>query len=389
MSAFYSYVYSENIDEGLIEKTIDHYQYMWKRTLGMDLKTRMMTFYPQLHLDCAMQLYYYALKAVPIFEMADIGFFRKLAVHVNQISIQKDSKMIRCNDIQEYVYIVLKGKIDIVIAETKMCSLMKGGIFGNLSKLNRIRQKISAVAVVNTDLLYIHSFNFRRIVSNFPYINGYFERVNLLGYEYLQANADYFDEEDVVNISNRDLRKADSDVKGGLHKIFTYTLSQSNKYVKIWDYVTCMYVAPLSTVAFIYVAVIQPFPMVTWEYAMLYVLDAYFVSRIVVSLILSFVDLDLGIVVTDRRVIAVNYLTSFRAFGMDLITLLPIELVPILCSSPQNVVSLCIINRCLRYYFLIRYHNERKERLDATRHIRVLYLVYLCLVFLQLMVALW
>lgn len=102
------------------------------------------------------------------------------------MSIMKDIAIIRCNDIQSKIYIVSKGQVEIRLANTRLCSLGQGGIFGNLTKEHRIRQTITAVAVIHSDLFVVDSVVFFKIAMHFPEMMAKLERIMMLRQEYAE-----------------------------------------------------------------------------------------------------------------------------------------------------------------------------------------------------------
>lgn len=77
----------------------------------------------------------------------------------------KDADIIRCNDIQSSIYFVYKGKVDVLLARTKLTSMGKGGIFGCLSKQGITRQTINVVAKVHVGVLVIDSIIFHKVTD--------------------------------------------------------------------------------------------------------------------------------------------------------------------------------------------------------------------------------
>lgn len=163
VKSFEGFVKKELIDEDLIATTIEHYQYVWKRTHGTDIAKSLSYFYPQLHEDLTFTLYAKTLMAADFFAGADNSFFRVLGVHVNEMYFKKDAEIIRCNDVQSLLYFVFKGKVDVIVAKTKMATMGKGGIFGCLSKRGVTRQTITVLAKVHVGVLVIESVLFHKV----------------------------------------------------------------------------------------------------------------------------------------------------------------------------------------------------------------------------------
>lgn len=161
--SFENFVKNERMDEDLIATTIEHYQYIWKATQGRDISKSLGKFFPHLHEDLTFTLYSSTLMAADFFSGADKSFFRLLGVHVKEMYFKKDSEIIRCNDVQNLLYFVYKGKVDVVVAKTRMATMGKGGIFGCLTKRGLTRQTITVVAKVHVAVLVIEGVVFHKV----------------------------------------------------------------------------------------------------------------------------------------------------------------------------------------------------------------------------------
>lgn len=127
MKSFLSFVKSEYIDEDLIQHTIEHYEYFWKKTHGSNFSDTVRNLHPNLRAEIVTNLYGPTLESIELFQSVDRGFYRQLAIHLKVEHFKKDSEIIRCNDIQGLLYIIFRGKIDISLAGTKLCTLGKIG----------------------------------------------------------------------------------------------------------------------------------------------------------------------------------------------------------------------------------------------------------------------
>lgn len=182
---FLRFVNNENVDEDLINRTVEFYEHWWLKTSSFYLTEKFHIFYPQLQLDCVMQLFYPAVKDIPLFEGADIGFFRLLLPLLRKTAFKKDNTIIRCNDVQPKIYILIKGEIDITVANTKLCTLTQGGMFGNLSNKPRMRQKIKASTFIHSEVLSCQAVVFMRIINQFPKIKQKLDQFLYLSQEYI------------------------------------------------------------------------------------------------------------------------------------------------------------------------------------------------------------
>lgn len=132
----------ELVDEDVVQMTIDHYDHVWKKSHGNRLENFCSELHPNLLKDFTYFLFGESLQKIELFEGAEESFFQMIGVHLQQVFVKKDEDIIRCNDIQDKIYIVYKGSVEINVANTSICVLKQGGIFGNITKHGKIRQTI-------------------------------------------------------------------------------------------------------------------------------------------------------------------------------------------------------------------------------------------------------
>lgn len=154
----------EMIDEDLVELTIENYQYVWKKTRGTEVSESLKGFHAHLHEELGYELYSRTLERTEFFSEADNSFFRLMGVQVREIYFKKDAEIIRCNDVQGMIYIVSRGSVDISVAQTRLCTLGCGGMFGSFKAKSETRQSISAIAKVHCNILVIDGVEFHRVL---------------------------------------------------------------------------------------------------------------------------------------------------------------------------------------------------------------------------------
>lgn len=123
VKSFLSFLERESIDDDLVKTTVDHYEYIWKKTQGTNTQNIFQDFHPQLHQDISYFLYSSTLNNVQFFQEASEGFFRNFGMHLKEAHLRKDSVIIRCNDVQGMMYMVYKGSVDVKVASMRICTL--------------------------------------------------------------------------------------------------------------------------------------------------------------------------------------------------------------------------------------------------------------------------
>lgn len=156
----------ELVEETLVEATIEDHRFLWKNKDVGSVVASLSDFHDYLHVNLIYQLHESTLKACDAFKGADESFYRQLAVCLKESNFSKDSDIIRCNDIQDLVYIVKKGKVDVMLAKSKLCSMAKGGIFGCFQRYGKTRQTITVVARVHVAVLTVPSSELLKVLNN-------------------------------------------------------------------------------------------------------------------------------------------------------------------------------------------------------------------------------
>lgn len=91
-------------------KTINHFEYIWKRTHGLDTNQILKKCHRALRQDCALSLYEQTLMEVPIFDDLGRTFFRQFGVHLEESYYLKDDPIVKLNDVISTLYIIHKGE---------------------------------------------------------------------------------------------------------------------------------------------------------------------------------------------------------------------------------------------------------------------------------------
>lgn len=147
INLFIKFVKNETVEEGIVQETINYYEYIFKKTKGRDFLTFTKNFHSTLRCEFTYSVFESTLKQVQIFRNMQTSFYLHISAEFNLVYYKKDTTVIRCNDVQENLYFVHKGSVDIVIARQKICTLEKGGVFGNFHN-KCIRQTIFAYTKV-------------------------------------------------------------------------------------------------------------------------------------------------------------------------------------------------------------------------------------------------
>lgn len=79
-----------------------------------------------------------------------------------------------------------QGSVAIYVANTPVCILESGGMFGCFSKAGVTRQTLTATTKIHSTVLTVDSSLFHKTLVSFPKVMERMNRANMLNYEYLQ-----------------------------------------------------------------------------------------------------------------------------------------------------------------------------------------------------------
>lgn len=93
----------------LVQDTVAHYEYVWKKTKGYPTTRAIRTFHTVMKRDLTHFLYANALGASYLLHGTDTSFIRYISSSFEEAQFRKDAEIIRCNDISSYIYLVYRG----------------------------------------------------------------------------------------------------------------------------------------------------------------------------------------------------------------------------------------------------------------------------------------
>lgn len=106
---------------------IDHFEYIWQRTHGMDASKILRKYHLALRQDAVLYLYEQTFLLVPIFSDMNSSFFRILGLHVDEAYYLRASTIIRLNDIIDTIFIIHKGSVTVVGPDGSIFAVLKRG----------------------------------------------------------------------------------------------------------------------------------------------------------------------------------------------------------------------------------------------------------------------
>uniref|UniRef100_A0A2A4JMM9 Cyclic nucleotide-binding domain-containing protein n=1 Tax=Heliothis virescens TaxID=7102 RepID=A0A2A4JMM9_HELVI len=159
----------EKVPFALKKTVIEYWKYQWKRTGGWSHQSILGKLHANLNEDAVLYMYEKTLREIPLFEDVEYSFFRAFAKKLKELYFQKGYMVMRSNEVIDTMYIIYRGKVDIIsnINEVEAC-MGPGGIFGNIRGASKYLTMSNVVASRNIDLLCIQGRDFYTLLKSYP-----------------------------------------------------------------------------------------------------------------------------------------------------------------------------------------------------------------------------
>ncbi|XP_063895224.1 uncharacterized protein LOC135118099 isoform X1 [Helicoverpa armigera] len=192
-----NFLYQQNVDPMLTVKSLKYFEYVWMRTNGSNPQRICRRLNSALMEDTLVFMYERALREVPLFGKVERSFIRVFTQHVNEMYLLKGDTVIQCRDIQPYIYIIYRGKVDVLTSYNEMITCMgPGGMFGNFTGQPTSCSEVTIYASRSLDLLVIPSVTFFNLVKYYPKIQDPLNKAFEMSRDYiLPINMDNDDDE--------------------------------------------------------------------------------------------------------------------------------------------------------------------------------------------------
>ncbi|XP_059045360.1 uncharacterized protein LOC131841129 [Achroia grisella] len=166
-----NFLYQENVDPILTAKTLKYFEYVWKRTNGSNAQQICRCLNSALMEDTLVFMYERALREVPLFGKVERSFIRVITQHLHEMYFLKGETVIQVLDVQPYIYIIYRGKVDVLTSYNEMITCMgPGGMFGNFSGQPVSCSAVTIYASRSLDLLVIPGQTFFNLIKYYPKI---------------------------------------------------------------------------------------------------------------------------------------------------------------------------------------------------------------------------
>ncbi|XP_072932091.1 uncharacterized protein [Epargyreus clarus] len=207
-----NFLYQENVDPLLTVKTLKYFEYVWKRTNGSNPQQICRGLNSALMEDTLVFMYERALREVPLFGKVERSFIRVITQHLHEMYFLKGDTVVQCKDVQTNVYIIYRGKVDVLSSYSEMITCMgPGGMFGNFTGQPVSSSEVSIYASRSLDLLVLPCQTFFNLVKYYPKIREPLKKAFEVSKDYiLPISMDAMNDEESSEDSDLDILSQDS-----------------------------------------------------------------------------------------------------------------------------------------------------------------------------------
>ncbi|CAH2106526.1 unnamed protein product [Euphydryas editha] len=387
----------QNVDPMLTIKTLKYFEYVWKRTHGSDPQKICRGLNSALMEDTLVFMYERALREVPLFGRVERSFIRVITQHLQEMYFLKGDTVVQCKDMQTNVYIIYRGKVDVLSSYNEMITCMgPGGMFGNFSGQTISSSEVTIYASRNLDLLVLPSQTFFSLVKYYPRIQEPLNKAFEVSKDYILPISMENVEDDSSENSDLDLLSQDSafdsrsgssryDSSGGQYMMSssqsTGNVSQAMSSASILTYQSYLDVNSLRKPGsrlyqgygyFNCVMATANYVLILYELVTLnncYVIfwlqsffDIYFYIKIYLSIHEGYVNRN-GMLIIDATKCRARYYRHKLWVLSDLLTNLPLELFGFCFSAPLTAMHYLRVNKLFRLKYLVEFYHKTSAEL--------------------------
>ncbi|XP_025602203.2 uncharacterized protein LOC105687418 [Athalia rosae] len=377
------YLKAEDVSMELITVIIDEVEHCWKCSKkSTDCKNLFETLPPHLREEVAMELNGSVLARVDLFRDHDLNAIRLLANQFDNTCYRKGSPIICRNEVQDKIYIVKDGFVDVLAADDSLiCTIGPGGIFGSFRKTKPLRHTMQMMAQGHVLLLSIAGSKFYSTIDNFPVVQARLSCATIVNIEFIV---------DSVMVPKYAEKKSNAgSIQTKAYSSMTF-ISKELAWYKWFCWILCLPVSMMSVY------------LVTTQIAMhalnvpmnflIYLCDLLFFIKIFIGFHTNLIDQSKDVAITNYERVSRRYIYSWDLFWLDLLCCIPFEILSRVVSIPKFRTQLYTIlksNRLLRIFHLLKFQANGQKDLYVSPVKRIFYFCTTNLVVVHLGVCLW
>ncbi|KAI6654629.1 hypothetical protein LOD99_1024 [Oopsacas minuta] len=441
----------QNIDTALQKRIMNFFKFIWGETKGINASELFKEMPLGLQGDIALSLYKSLIDKVPLFNNTEIGFSKLLSLSIRPEYFPKGEYVVKKGDLGSSMYFIYRGVVDVVSEDgsTVFASMGEGKFFGEISVLSQLPRTASIRASTNCALFVLRKVDLDLALEAYPHINEQIKeeanrRMNLVkqrskaAKEAKEKGADpkaaaeaaaraAKDKESVQASDKTKAATAPEEEEVHFHKASTCVRRKKRNWSwfksrvqrstnKIWDNIMNKYeklnpikytIHPDSKKAMViklvefFLIYISTFSIMfhgffqdTAIYLLVvnYIFEICFIPLMLVKFHMAYFDED-GMLRSSLRDIAEHYLLSPLSFGLDIVSLLPMEIFCLVLADPKLRLSYLLylrITHALRGIKLPFILSEQEKTLSFwTTYIRIFKFFVLTTLTLHIVCCVW
>ncbi|KAF9806423.1 hypothetical protein SFRURICE_001218 [Spodoptera frugiperda] len=391
-----NFLYQENVDPMLTVKTLKYFEYVWKRTNGSNPQKICRHLNSALMEDTLVFMYERALREVPLFGKVERSFIRVITQHLHEMYFLKSDTVIQCRDVQPYIFIIYRGKVDVLTSYNEMITCMgPGGMFGNFTGQPISCSEVTIYASRSLDLLVIPSVTFFNLIKYYPKIHEPLNKAFEMSRDYiLPINMEMDDDSSSEDDSTFDIMSMESgadsksgssrfDLSGSLPMSSTSqsNLSQSKSSASVstyhsyspalnllrpgtlmfqsYGYVTCIAVTIHYVVGLYDLVTLNDCVMLFWIHALL---DIYFYCKVYLGMHQGYISRH-GELILDGPKCRHRYFKHKLWVWSDILVNFPLEFIGFGFPNPIRAIHYLRATKLLRLKYLFEFYRTTSREL--------------------------
>ncbi|KAF2892501.1 hypothetical protein ILUMI_13673 [Ignelater luminosus] len=361
MKAIRDFMNKHKVAVDLQQKLVAHYELKWTRKQGRDIHDSISKFNCSLQEDILYDIYGRTIRRTSVFIVDNKAFLRSLLLEVSHDINTKDSYIIRVNDVKKDVYLMYKGRVNVLAPDgTKLATLTSGSMFGNLDNCEMSRQTVDIVALGHVEILTIKSLRFHAILNSYARLKKRYQQAVGIHNDYLKGREGVMADDDISYVTQTSYHVGKTTKNFGF--LNRTVFQPDSAFIKIWQFIILFVVCYIGLCC-------DLFQMAMLEYtvgfiAFQYLCDLLFIINFYIRVSTAYEN-EVGIIVTDLDMIMKRFKEDKITFWFTIIGMIPLDAISwfLPWSLFRTIHPLLRINRLLRFIYVIYYFREVRQKL--------------------------
>ena len=173
MMNVFLFLKDQNVEAGLQKRIMNYFKFLWGETKGINASELFKEMPLALQGDIALSLYKNLIDKVPLFNNTEIGFSKLLSLSIHPEYFPKGEYVVKKGDLGSSMYFIYRGTVEVVSEDgsTVFASMGEGKFFGEISVLSQLPRTASIRAATNCALFVLRKVDLDLALEAYPHIN--------------------------------------------------------------------------------------------------------------------------------------------------------------------------------------------------------------------------